>query len=125
MIVGTGKDGEEERIMVLEFPFLACWVAEKTFAVLIRVARDALVYGIHLGPAVFVALQAGEILAIARIWMAGETIVPCAGVLSGENGKEQIVMVFEILLFTGGMAAKTVDALIRIAGNILMLFVHL
>ncbi len=104
IIPGTGvracEDWEELGVVVSELAFLTSGVTYEAFAALPTVAGNAVMFQIHFGLPVLVALDAGEVFAVGRIGMACKAVIPFVGMLTGKNRKVEIVVVPEFALLT-------------------------
>ncbi len=88
----AGEDREIQGIVIAKAPGLAGRMAQVTVLTIIAVSGNTGMVLIGIGPVMFMAAKAGEILEIIRVNVAGRAVVPFAGMLTGVDGEEDIVI---------------------------------
>ncbi len=78
--------------MINEVSGLAGRVAEVAVLTIITVTRDSNVVLIGIASIMFMTAKAAEILEISRINMTRGAVIPLAGMLTGKNGEESVVI---------------------------------
>ena len=88
----AGKDREVQGIMVAKASGFAGGMAEVAVLTIIAVSGNTGMVFVGAGPIVFMAAKAAEILEIIRVNVAGCAVIPFAGMLTGVNWEEHIVV---------------------------------
>ena len=91
-----------------KFTLLTIGMTEKALCASIKVAWNARVCGVHFGLPVLVAVETGELLAVGRVCVAFETLLPTALMRTAEDGEEEIVMLSELAFLAVRMAGQTI-----------------
>jgi len=122
--VRTYKYREEKIIVIPEISPFSGRMAGQTIVTLISISLDSLVLGVHFALTVFMADQAGKLLTICRIWVAGHTLIPCPGMVTRENWKKLSVVISKFTFLSSRVTGKTIVTLIGIPLDSLVLGIH-
>ncbi len=121
----TRKNRKVEVVMFQKLAFVTSRVAAVAGLTFVAVLGETVVLAVHLALPMLMAVHTGEILAVLRVGVALDAVVPGAGMLTGKNWKKQVIVVLELTLFAGWVAQQTVGTLIGITRDTAMFLVHL
>ncbi len=88
----AGEDREIQGIVIAKAPSLAGRMAQVAVLTIIAVSGNTGMVLIGIGSIVSMAAKAGEILEIIRINVAGRAVIPFAGMFTGVDGEEHVVV---------------------------------
>ena len=121
VLMRSGEDGEELRIVFAEFALLSGRVTLIAIHAVEAVTRNALVFGIHAGLIVLMAFNAGEDFPVVRIDVTGPALVPFVFMLARKNGEKLGVVFAEFGFLSGRMALVAVQTVEAVSRDPLML----
>jgi hypothetical protein len=120
----AGEDRKEQIIVFSEFAFLTGRVTLETLRTCVSIAGNSRMLRIHFGLSMLVTNDTREVLAIRRIGMTREALIPGTGVFTGEDGEELRIVIAELAALARRVTGETRAAFISIARDALMFRIH-